>query len=283
MTSYADGGIAGRVRGIVTIIVSLAALSVMLLSGREIVGTHGSDMEIIYRDLSSIDDLQSLEFDCDAVKPVVYRSVVSLGGLGTEERKEAFVKIVLPSILIAIDEIKGERREINRIGEKLSKGIALSDGELSLFSKLSEKYRTDDIDELLSRLNTHPPSIILAQAALESGWGTSRFFEEGINIFGTWTFGGSPGIKAVGSEARLSRYDSTLQAVQDYLYNINVGWAYKDFRERRTDTPQSLQLIKYLDNYSILREEYVRRLNNIIRSTNLEIYDTCRIDPAYIH
>jgi len=271
------------VRAVVTITVSLMAFSVLLLSGREFVRTHGSNIEIIYKDLTSVDEIRTTELDCDAVKPVVYRSVVSLEGLGTEERKEAFVKIVLPSILIAVNEIKRERRELLRIEDKLSKGIALKDGELSLLSGLSEKYRTDNIKELLSRLNTHPPSIILAQAALESGWGSSRFFEEGNNIFGTWTFGNSPGIKAVKSEARLSRYDSTLEAVEDYLFNINVGWAYKDFREKRTDTSRSLQLIKYLDNYSILREEYVRRLNNIIRSTDLEIYDTCRIDPAFIH
>jgi len=259
------------------------AFSVLLLSGREVIRTHGSNIEIIYKDLASIDDIRSLEFDCDAVKPIVYRSVVSLEGLGVEERKKAFIKIVLPSILIAKNDIRKERKGLLRIKEKLSKGIALKESEMSLLNELSEKYRTDNINELLSRLNTHPPSIILAQAALESGWGSSRFFEEGNNIFGTWTFGNSPGIKAVKSEARLSRYDSTLEAVEDYLFNINVGWAYKDFREKRTDTSHSLQLIKYLDNYSILREEYVRRLNNIIRSTNLEIYDTCRIDPAYIY
>ncbi|GBE37314.1 hypothetical protein BMS3Bbin07_01476 [bacterium BMS3Bbin07] len=270
-------------KGFLTITVSLMAFSILLLSGKEVLRTHGSNIEIIYKDLASIDDIQTMEFDCDAVKPVVYRAVVSLEGLTAEERKEAFIKLVLPSILIAKNNIEKERRELLQIEEKISRGIALKDNELSLLSDLSEKYRTDKIDELLSRLNTHPPSIILAQAAIESGWGSSRFFAEGNNIFGTWTFGNNPGIKATGSEARLSRYDSTLQAVEDYLFNINVGWAYEDFRKQRTDTSHSLKLIKYLDNYSILREEYVRRLNNIIRSTNLEIYDTCRIDPAFIY
>ncbi len=259
------------------------AFSILLLSGKEVLRTHGSNIEIIYKDLASIDNIQTMEFDCNAVKPVVYKSVVSLEKLAADERKEAFIKIVLPSILIAKNNIEKERRELLQIEEKISRGIALKDNELSLLSDLSEKYRTDDIDELLSRLNTHPPSIILAQAAIESGWGSSRFFAEGNNIFGTWTFGNSVGIKATGSEARLSKYDSTLQAVEDYLFNINVGWAYEDFRKQRTDTSHSLKLIKYLDNYSILREEYVRRLNNIIRSTNLEIYDTCRIDPAFIY
>ncbi|VAX28230.1 hypothetical protein MNBD_NITROSPIRAE02-1121 [hydrothermal vent metagenome] len=270
-------------KGFLTITVALIAFSVLVFSGMEVLRTHGSNIEIIYKDLASIDELQEMEFDCNAVKPVVYKSVISLEELAADERKEAFVKIVLPSILIAKNDIEKERKELLQIEKKISMGIALKDSELSLLSDLAEKYRSDKIDELLTRLNTHPPSIILAQAALESGWGSSRFFAEGNNIFGTWTFGNSIGIKATGSEARLSRYDSTLQAVEDYLFNINVGWAYEDFRKQRADTSHSLKLIKYLDNYSILREEYVRRLNNIIRSTNLEIYDTCRIDPAFIY
>ncbi|GMT48202.1 MAG: hypothetical protein IEMM0007_1768 [bacterium] len=270
-------------KGFLTITVSLMAFSILLFSGKEVLRTHGSNIKIIYKDMTSIDDIQTVEFVCNAVKPVVYKSVVSLEGLTADKRKAAFIKIVLPSILIAGNDIEKERKELLQIREKISRSIALKNSERSFLSDLSEKYRTDNINELLSRLNTHPPSIILAQAALESGWGSSRFFEEGNNIFGIWTFGNSVGIKATGSEARLSRYDSTLQAVKDYLFNINVGWAYKDFRKKRTDTSHSLQLIKYLDNYSILRQEYVRRLNNIIRSTNLEIYDTCRIDPAFIY
>ncbi|HEC96618.1 MAG TPA: mannosyl-glycoprotein endo-beta-N-acetylglucosamidase [Nitrospirae bacterium] len=270
-------------KGVFTIIVSLMAFSILLLSGKEVLRTHGSNIKIIYKDLASINDIQTMEFDCDTVKPVVYRSVVSLEGLTVDKRKAAFIKIVLPSILIARNNIEKKRKELLQIREKISRSIALKDSEFSFLSDLSEKYRTNNINELLSRLNTHPPSIILAQAALESGWGSSRFFEEGNNIFGTWTFDNNSGIKAIKSEARLSRYDSTLQAVEDYLFNINVGWAYKDFRKKRTDTSHSLQLIKYLDNYSVLREEYVRRLNNVIRSTNLEIYDTCRIDPAFIY
>ncbi len=268
---------------LLTTTVTLTAFAVFFFSGKEVLRSRGSNIDIVYKDMVSLSELRSMEFDCSAVKPVVYRSVVSLEGLRGEERKEAFIKIVLPSILIAEREIKEKRTRLLQIREKLSNGIALKDGEVSFLSGLSEKYRTDDLDELLSRLNTHPPSIILAQAALESGWGSSRFFVEGNNVFGTWTFRRGEGIKAVSSGTRLSKYDSVLHSVEDYLFNINVGWAYKDFRKERTTTPESLQLINYLDNYSILREEYVRRLNDIIRSSNLEAYDNCRIDPAFVY
>ena len=270
-------------KGFSTVIVSLMVILILLLTGKEVLRTGGSDVEITYRDLNSIADIKAIELDCAAVKPVVYRSLTSLAWLPVAERKEAFIKIVLPSILIAEQDIKKKRGELLRIKEKVSNGTALKDEEISFLSHLSKEYRTDNLGELLSRLNTHPTSIILAQAALESGWGSSRFFVEANNIFGIWTFRNKSGIKAISSEARLSRYDNVLQSVEDYLYNINVGWAYVNFREMRTVSPRSLKLINYLDNYSTLRGEYVRRLNNIIRSTNLEIYDTCRIDPAYIY
>lgn len=267
----------------VVITVSAAALLFLFLSWNETVRRGGDGVSVIYRSLNSVGDLRDVELKCDSVVPVVYQNVISLEGLDIDERKDAFIRITLPSILTAKHKIKQKRAELLRINEKIGQGTRLSNKEITFLSRLFEKYRTDDINELLSRLNTHPPSIILAQAALESGWGTSRFFVDGNNIFGIWTFKENRGIKAVSSDARLSRYRSILESVEDYLYNINVGWAYSQFREMRTVTPHTLNLVSFLGSYAIIGDEYIDRLNTIIRSNNLEIYDKCRIDPRYIN
>jgi Bax protein len=268
---------------IITVIVSVTSLFVLIFSAYETIQRAGNNVQIVRGYLHSPGELLSEDFRCNAVKPVVYEELPPLDTLSIDERKDAFVRIVLPSVLIAEHDIKLMRNKLLRINEKISHGNVLNHEEISFMGNLSEKYRTDDVEELLSRLNVHPASIILAQAALESGWGTSRMFSEAKNIFGIWTFKNNSGIKAISSGARLSVYDSTLESVSDYLYNINVSWAYKEFREMRTLTPRSLNLTAYLNNYSILRGEYITRLNTLIRSNNFEAYDSCRIDPDFIY
>ncbi len=265
-----------------TIPITLTALAVLFFSGGKVIRYSGKSVEVIYDTLSSVEEIRSVELDCSAVKPVVYKSVVSLEDLPVTERKEAFIKIVLPSVLIADLKIKRQRGRILEIKEKISEGISLSDEEALYLSSMLEKYRTDNIDDLLFRLNTHPPSVILAQAALESGWGSSRFFSRGNNLFGTWTYQDNSGIMAISSGVRLSRYHSILESVEDYLYNINVSRAYRNFRKGRAATLNPFRLINHLYNYSTLKREYVRRLNRLLRSANLETYDNCRIDPAFI-
>lgn len=234
-----------------------------------------------YVSLRNPEDVLKADFDCSSIKPVVYIRVPSLSGLPLKRRKEAFIRIMLPSILIAQKEITGYRQRVLTLKDKLQKGFELSNEEYTFLSRLFNKYKTSDMDVLLRRLNTHPVSIVLAQAALESGWGTSRFFVEGNNVFGIWTFKKGSGLKAISSEARVATYPSLLDAVRDYLFNINVGWAYKGFRIKRANSEEPLVLINYLEKYSELRSEYVKRLNHIIRSNHLERFDSCSLDPRY--
>ncbi|EDP73852.1 glucosaminidase domain-containing protein, partial [Hydrogenivirga sp. 128-5-R1-1] len=123
-----------------------------------------------------------------------------------------------------------------------------------------------------------------AQAAIESGWGTSRFFVEANNIFGMWSFNkkNSLKIKAKKSNVYLKKYPDILASIEDYYYSINVSWAYKNFRYVRLTTKDSLKLANHLEKYSILRKTYVKRIKTIIQHNNLTYYDSCRLHPDYI-
>jgi len=147
------------------------------------------------------------------------------------------------------------------------------------------KYKANSLGELLTKVNTHPPSLILAQAAIESGWGTSRFFVIANNVFGMWTFNKNQPlkIKAKNSNVYLKVYKDILQSVDDYYYSINVSWAYSKFRLVRLKTSDPLKLSNYLDKYSILRDRYVKRVKRIIKENNLTKFDTCKLNPSFIN
>jgi Bax protein len=256
--------------------VTVLSIGLLLYGSYTVVDNLSTNEEIIYREAVSVEDILNEEFNCNAVAPVVYKRLPSLRNLPVETRKEVFIRALLPSILIAEKKIKKERERVLEILDKFKKEKIITKKDLSFLNMVLKKYKTTSTEELLARMNVNPPSVVLAQAAIESGWGTSRFFEEGNNVFGIWTFKGN-GIQAASSEARLRKYDTLLEAVEDYLYNLNVGWAYKRYRITRMSTSNPILLINYLDNYSILGKEYVRRLNKVIKTNNLERYDACSL------
>ncbi|MEO2067892.1 MAG: glucosaminidase domain-containing protein [Desulfurobacteriaceae bacterium] len=215
-----------------------------------------------------------IPIDCENVLPVIYSHVKSLKELTPKDRKKKFVDVLLPEILIANEEIRKERNFLLSI---LKKEI-LSEVEKEKLEYLKDKYRTDDMAELLRRVNTISPSLILAQGAIESGWGTSRFFTEGNNVFGMYAFRPSnKKLKAKEKDVYLKVYDDILDSVRDYIYNLNVGWAYEEFRREREKGSNIDNLIKALTFYSTQRESYVRLLENVIKSNRFTAYDNCTL------
>jgi Bax protein len=151
---------------------------------------------------------------------------------------------------------------------------------------LHQRYRTYDLEELLARMQTHPVSIILAQAALESAWGTSRFYTEGNNVFGIWSFSASDkrmashGVRN-GEPVYLKKYRTLSDAVEDYFLVLARG-PFEDFRIRRLKTNNPYVLINFLRNYSEKEEEYTAMLKSIIRNNNLTRFDDYQLDPKFI-
>ncbi len=237
---------------------------------------------VIYKKINNLKDIVPVK--CESVIPIVYTKVISLDNLPVKEKKKKFIDIVLPSILIAEFKIEQERKLIENIKNKIATGKALTKEEEKFLSKTLEKYKAQDIAELLEKINIHPISIVLAQAAIESGWGSSRFFVKGNNVFGAWTWNKKAKKIAASKNKKvfLRKFNNILESVEDYYFSLNVSWAYKKFRLVRLKTTDPLLISRHLDKYSILRKRYVEKVKTIIQENNLQKYDNCKINPDYI-
>ena len=230
-----------------------------------------SEREVIYKAIDTPNDI--VDIKSRVVQPIAYTSVVSLSDLDTETRKQKFIDMMLPAILISKEKLRIKRER----AAALLKMEKLSTGESAWLDKLKQTYRTEDPDKLLLRLNDHPTSIVLAQSAIETGWGTSRFFRDANNAFGVWSYDTNEArIRA--SETRgsksvyLKKYRSLIEAVDDYFITIARG-PYTDFRKRRAATRDVKSLVHHLDHYSEISDKYVERLHSVIDANKLQKYD----------
>jgi len=208
------------------------------------------------------------------VEAYVYRTAIDLSNVDIQKKKQDFINLMLPSILIAKFEIEQTRLEVENL---MNKSEELTIMEQEYISKLQKMYKCNTNTELLSRLHTHPTSIVLAQAAIESGWGTSRFYCEANNIFGVWSYSKTePRIRASedrdGTVVYVRKYDSLPESFASYFKTLARG-PYSEFRNAREKTNDVYELIPHLKVYSELREEYVRRLKQVIKYNHLVQYD----------
>ena len=212
------------------------------------------------------------------VNAYVYTKAIDLTGLDVQNKKQAFINLMLPSILIAKYQLEQDRIKVLALQKK---NEPLSDKESNYLEYLKKNYKCKTFKELLSRLKTHPTSIVLAQAAIESGWGTSRFYKEANNIFGVWSYSENESrIKAMedreGQSVYVKKYDALPKSIVSYFKTIARG-PYSEFRAAREKISEVLVLISYLEVYSELREEYVKRLDQLIQYNKFEKYDSYRL------
>ncbi len=151
-----------------------------------------------------------------------------------------------------------------------------------------ESMKASADTKLLETLKPPPISITLAQAAIESGWGTSRFFREANNIFGIWAYGkNTPRIAAKkkrnGKTIWVKKYDSLEASIRDYYLNIGRSFAFKKFRNLNLKTQDPYDLVKELRMYSEKRELYSKELAQIIRFNNFTKYDKMLTAPPKTH
>ena len=212
------------------------------------------------------------------VNAYVYTKAIDLTGLDVQNKKQAFINLMLPSILIAKYQLEQDRIKVLALQKK---NEPLSDKESNYLEYLKKNYKCKTFKELLSRLKTHPTSIVLAQAAIESGWGTSRFYKEANNIFGVWSYSENESrIKAMedreGQSVYVKKYDALPKSIVSYFKTIARG-PYSEFRAAREKISEVSVLISYLEVYSELREEYVKRLDQLIQYNKFEKYDSYRL------
>ncbi|TDT71799.1 Bax protein [Hypnocyclicus thermotrophus] len=212
----------------------------------------------------------------EKVKPVNYviKNFYN-NNLDISKKKLNFISIILPEILMVKTDIETQKEYLM----KLEKKEVFTEKEKIYIKKLKIKYRSNSIKEIIEKMVIPPISIILAQGITESGWGTSRFFAEGNNVFGVWTYREDlPRIKSLNgvrgiNEVYLRKFNSIKDSIENYFYNISVGNGYKNFREKINQNKDKFEIIKELKNYSEEREEYVKKIENIIKYNELEKYE----------
>ncbi len=207
----------------------------------------------------------------------------------TKKRKEFFIQIVLPLILKENNNIKLDRMRLFSIINKSN--------NTNLEKKwLDKKYKqygvpSKDLSTLKIRMDEIPVSLALAQAAKETGWGTSRFAQEGNALFGQWTWSGE-GLKPKDSDKneghKVMKFNVLQASVRAYQRNLNTHSSYKDFRQARAKLRDegkkidSLILVEFLDEYAETGEKYVDVLKKIIKQNDLKDFDDAKLLPSSI-
>lgn len=210
-----------------------------------------------------------------------------------QRRKSLFFRALLPIVLAENEKLAELRGQIVQL---LDKGVVnLADAERRWLEAIARQQRldgdllsTETQRRLLRRVDMVPPALVLAQAANESAWGTSRFARLGNNLFGQWTYQESQGIVPLGRPegARYAvRAFGTIDAsVRGYLRNINTHPAYRELRlmrERMRGTGEALdahQLATGLAAYSARGEAYIDELQLMMRGNRLEQIDSLSLD-----
>lgn len=202
-------------------------------------------------------------------------------------KKKLFFRAVGPLILRSNELIQRDRTRLLA----LHKQSALSGEDNRWLQQIAEQYRVENegkerTAELLRRVDVVPPSLILAQAAEESGWGTSRFAFAGNALFGQWTWGGkgiTPESQRSGmGDYKIAAFDAPLQSVQAHALNLNSHPAYQAFRtlrasKRKAGKPYTgLDAATTLDKYSERGQAYVKSLQSIIKYNRLQGTDAAR-------
>ena len=207
----------------------------------------------------------------------------------TNKRKEFFIQIVLPLILKENNNIKLDRKRLFSIINKSNN----TDLEKKWLDKKYKQYGipSKDLSTLKIRMDEVPVSLALAQAAKETGWGTSRFAQEGNALFGQWTWSGE-GLKPKDSDKneghKVMKFNVLQASVRAYQRNLNTHSTYKEFRKERAKLRDegkplnSIILSEFLDEYAETGNQYVEVLQKIIKQNNLEDFDDARLLPSSI-
>ncbi len=209
----------------------------------------------------------------------------------TDTRKEAFFAFLHSYIEEENERVSETRSRLLQLAEIVRVGEPLSKVEREELNEIVAEYRLDDVElsdrtlvrELLRRVDIVPMSLVMAQAATESGWGTSRFAREGNNIFGQWCFNEGCGLvperRRSDASHEVRSFGSVQGSVRAYLRNLNTHESYAEMREMRADMRaearplDSMILARGLTRYSERGMAYVSELQDIIRVNRLHAFD----------
>ncbi len=206
-------------------------------------------------------------------------------------RQQAFILFMVPKINYANEQILETREQIQTLVANWQQNQMLTHANRNWLHEIADVYQmpefdmsnSQDVNELLSRVDEVPSSLVLAQAANESGWGTSRFAIKADNFFGQHCnvagCGMIPQGRSPGETFEVQTFPNVQSAINDYLYNLNTNPSYSGFRAMRAELRAhneplvGFRLAPYLTNYSILGNQYSLIISSIIINHNLMQYD----------
>jgi len=204
-------------------------------------------------------------------------------------KKTVFFQTMLPLVLKENERILADRHRLHGLKVKKALGRKLPARDRLWLAVMAERYKVKDenVDALLQRVDVIPPSLAMAQAAEESGWGTSRFAQAGNALFGQWTTTGDEGIvpnaRDEGADHKVKTFETLSQSVAAYMRNLNTHRAYRAFRTARTKMRQAgapldgFALAGTLTRYSERGPKYVKSVRTIIDSNGLSALDDARL------
>ena len=284
-----------------------------LLKGENLVLDEGVNNKFLFEDILEFDDqpvdsvrlsaatieelFKSTNYDLDDVRKKKLVKPVTLTVLPHEikkienvkKRKNLFIQIILPLVIKENQNIRLERKKLFSILNKNKNTKA----EKNWIAKKLKQYGVvkNDLSTLKVRMDEVPISLVIAQAAKETGWGTSRFAQEGNALFGQWTWSGE-GIKPAAADNntthKVMKFNVLQASIKAYQRNLNTHSSYKQFRSVRAELRDeekkldSLVLSKYLDKYAETGKEYVKILQQIIRQNQLKDFDDAKLLPSSI-
>ena len=262
----------------------------------DILEENNLEINLVRYTTSEIDNLfKEVNYNLKDVRETKLVKPVDIGLLpneiknigNTKKRKDMFIQIVLPLIVKENNKIRIDRKRLFTILNKNSN----TDIEKKWLEKKYKQYgvRKNDLSTLKVRMDEIPVSLAIAQAAKETGWGTSRFALKGNALFGQWTWSGE-GLKPKnadeGKDHKVMKFHSLQLSVRAYLRNLNTHSTYKNLRKARTKLRNqnkpldSLILSKHLDKYAATGGQYIEVLKKIIEQNNLKDFDDARVLPS---
>lgn len=215
------------------------------------------------------------------------------------ERKQSFFEMLMPMVEWRNQQLGQLRKDVQTMRSTLAAGKNLNSSQRGQLERLRIHFRvdednypdsTDALDELHKRVDILPVEMVLAQAAAESGWGTSRFAREANNLFGQWCYrkgcGLVPGARSEDMSHEVQKFPTVNEAVSTYFRNINTNRAYREVRDiraaqrERGDTPSGMAMVEGLMRYSSRGQAYIEELKELIRYNELEDVQEVWLTPA---
>ena len=248
-----------------------------------------------YEEIKSAYDLAGDNWDNEKIPRIFVKKIPEeIKKLEGVERRRFFIKLLLPLVLLENEKIAAEHDLIVPIAAKKD----WSEEDRKIIGEIAAKYNITDENQDLSvsteeekekiryfldhKIRPVPPAIAIGQAALESGWGTSRFVFEGNNLFGHVSPDPAKGIKPKnwsGNQRHIRIFDSIQESISAYMLNLNRNRAYNKFRWFRRTHPDNLsKMAEGFDKYAIIKEAYVGRLQSVMFKFGVHRINKAKLD-----